>query len=275
MRDLPASGPGRVALAALCACVAALVAGCSRPEGDFGRARPSFVHDTMMPAAGKVLAANRGEAVSTFNMTDDEQLLRDRAWNFIRPPHTADWLNGTAAELQRTRISADIDTKLDPADYYKLLSSERYRSSDARYDRVVADADADTALIPPFCKVAVRVEDLDRERMGTIGRRPNLTREEYAGAVARVEENRQLIAWAKRAMRFRLGAYKIAIDRLEIETPSRTRLWDANTAWRRLAGMVRYVDTGCRDLDPLAQEKTVRRSRIFTGWGDERPTPVK
>lgn len=268
---------GRWSLTAIlaCAALAVLLGGCSRPEGDFGRARPSAMHDVVMPQAGQLLARGRGEAVSTFNMTDDEVLLRDRSWALIRPPHVSDWISGTAAELQRTRITEEIDAKLDPVRYYALLASERYNSSDTRYDRVIADADGDTALIPPFCEIASRVEDLDTERMGTIGRRPNLTREEYAGAVARVDENRRLIAWAKRAMRFRLGAYKIAIDRLEVETPTRTKLWDANTAYRRLAGAIVFAEQGCRAKSPFEKEQEIRRSRIFTGWGTERPAAKK
>lgn len=258
-----------------CGAIAAALGGCLRPEGDFGRPRPSYMNDTVMPEAGKLIAGVRGEAVSTFNLTNDEQELRARAWALIRPPHSADWISEAVVELQRTRILEPIDHVLNPENYYALLASERYRSSEARYDRVIADADGDTVLIMPFCELAARVEDADRERMGTIGRRENLTREDYAGAVARVEENAQLIGWAKRAMRFRLTAYKIAVDKLEIETPSRSRVWDANTALRRLNGAIVYAEEGCRGPDPLAAENQIRRSRIFTGWGNERPAPVK
>lgn len=258
------------------ALVVAAAGGCTRPEGDFGRARPNMINDTIMPQAGRILAAQRDEPVSIFNMTDDERLLRDRSWALIRPPHSADWLSGTATELQRTRISAEIDRKLDPGAYYALLSSDEYRSSETRYDRVIADAEADAALLPPFCVVATRVEDLDAERMGTIGRRTNLSQEDFAGAVARVDENRVLTAWAARAARFRHGAYKIAIDKLEVETPSPTKVWDVNTSLRRLGGAIVLAEQGCRDAkNPFDEDAQLRKSRIFTGWGNERPAPVK
>lgn len=254
---------------------AAGLAACSRPTGDFDRARPSFLHDEVLPAAGAVLAAHRGEPVSTFNLTDKEQLLRDRAWALIRPAHTADWVDGAAVEAQRTRLIKPIDDKLDPRVYYLYLRSDKFRSSEVRYERVIADMSGDTDLVRPFCLLAVEVEDLDTERLNAMNRRPDLKAHEYSGAVGRVNENREIIAWVKRALTFRLAAYRHAIDRLEIETPSRERVWDANTAWRKLAGEIAYAEQGCREQNRYEVDGPSKRSRIYTNWGGERPAPVK
>ncbi|MDJ0931815.1 hypothetical protein [Breoghania sp.] len=129
----------------------------------------------------------------------------------------------------------------------------------------------------PFCRLATEVEDADTEHLNATNRRPDLKPEEYAAAVGRVNENREIVSWVKRALAFRLAAYRYAIDRLEIETPSRERVWDANTAWRRLAGEVAFADGGCREkktFDAELEEKA-RKSRIYTHWGNERPAPVK
>ena len=40
------------------ALVALAVTACGRPTGDFGRAEPSFLHDTLLPAAGTFLMLN-------------------------------------------------------------------------------------------------------------------------------------------------------------------------------------------------------------------------
>lgn len=227
-----------------------------------------------MPEAGAEFAASRGEPVSRFNLTDDERELRDRAWTLIRPPATQDWIEGSRTELIRTRILPEVASP-DPERYYGHLRSDRYRSSEARYDRVAADALADAALVPPFCEIARRVAEADTERLRALGRRDISTAEEIAGAQARVWENRRYIDWAAQALRYRLASYREAIDRLEIETPSNERVWDANVAWKKLAAEVVALETGCETGNRYRQEQTARPSRILTNWGTERPAPQK
>ncbi len=269
---LTKASTGRILVVGL---LAALVVGCARPTGDFNRARPDRIHDEILPEYGHRLKNMRGEPTSTFNLTDLEQELRDRAWALIRPISAKDWIDGAAIEAQRTGIIKPIDDKLDPSVYYLYLRSDKFRSSETRYERVVSDISGDTDLIRPFCKLAVEIEDTDTERLNAMNRRPDLKPEEYAASVGRVNENRNIIAWVKRSMSFRLAAYRYAIDRLEIETPSRKRVWDANTAWRHLAGEVAYADAGCRETRKYDAEDKARKSRIYTNWGGERPAPVK
>lgn len=268
--------PARVApTCGLLLALGVLVTGCGRPTGDFNRARPDYLHDEMLPAVGHHLATARNEAVSTFNLTDQEALLRDRAWALIRPASTKDWVDDTAVEAQRTRLIKPIDDKLDPRIYYMYLRSDAFRSSETRYERVIADMAGDTDLVRPFCVLAAKVEDMDTERLNAMNRRPDLKAEEYSAAVGRVNENREIISWVKRALNFRLAAYRYAIDRLEIETPSRERVWDANTAWRQLSGEVAFAENGCREKARYEVDGNVRKSRIYTHWGGERPAPVK
>ncbi|WP_306029925.1 hypothetical protein [Stappia sp. MMSF_3263] len=264
----------QLALAALLPALL-LVAACQRPTGDFGRAAPSVLHDTILPAAGDELAINRGEPVSRFNLTDDEKEMRNRAWSLIRPPSAEDWIEGSRTELIRTRVLPETGGAGDPDRYYAFLRSDRYRSSEVRYDRVAADAVADAALIPPFCEIALRVTTADEERLRALGRREISTGEELAGAQARVWENRRYMDWASQALRFRLVSYRNAIDALEIETPSSGKVWDANTAWKKLAAEVVQLEKGCETGNRYGQVEETQRSRIFSNWGTERPAPVK
>lgn len=256
-------------------CLAVLAAACSRPTGDFDRAAPSVIHDKVLPFIGDEAARGRGEPVSKFNLTDDEELLRDRGWTLIRPPSTEDWIEGSRVELIRTRVLPESDQNLDPSRYYHYLRSDRYRSSDARYDRVAVDAEGDADLVLPFCEVAERVSAADEERLRALGRRAITTQEELAGAQARVWENSQYIAWAKLSLRYRLKSYRYAIDALEIETPSEGRVWDANSAWKRLAGEILFLEKGCKGINRYGQEAEAKRSRIYTGWGTEGPVHKK
>ncbi|MBH0237171.1 hypothetical protein [Methylobrevis albus] len=219
----------RTAAAVLLLTAALATAGCTRPEGDFGRARPSYLHDDLMPVVGARSAAMRGEPVSPFNRTDTERLLGDQSWSLVRPPHAGQWWMAVAAELQRTRLTAATDLRFDPGGYYAHLRAGDYRSSEARWGKAAADALADAELLPPFCHVVRLVRRDDAERLAVLGRRGGMDDDEYASAEARVAENEALIAWAGRAVGYRIVAYREAIDRLEVETPSR-QLFETNRA---------------------------------------------
>ncbi len=250
------------------------VGGCARPTGDFGRAEPSVIHDKVMPAVGGQIARARGESVSKFNLTNDEKLLRNLGWGLIRPPSSEDWIQGTRVELMRTRILPEENDALKLNLYYYFLRSANYRSSDARYARVAADATGDAELVPPFCEVAVRVSKADDERLRALGRNDIPEDQEYFGAQARVWENRKYTEWVMLALRYRLKAYREALDKLEVETPSEHALWDANSGLKRLSAAIVNLEKGCPIIDRYGQSKQPKRSRIYTGWGTERP-PVK
>ncbi|WP_417667389.1 hypothetical protein [Roseibium sp.] len=253
----------------------AVMAGCTRPTGDFDRARPSVVHDKAMPAAGELAARYRGDPVSKFNLTNDEKLLRDRGWALIRPPWAKDWIGGTVVELSRTRILPEVEGRVPVDLYYIFLSSDKFSSSDARYDRVATDAEGDSKLVWPFCEVAERVQAADKERLRALSSKPLTTEEMYEGAKARVWENRVMVTWVGQALRYRIKAYKKALESLEIETPSGDRLWKANDAIKTLETEVRLAENGCTGIERGEGTKPVKRSRIFTGWGTERPAPKK
>src|SRR6218665_3924207 len=102
LRDPSASVDNFFRLAGTLALVA-LLAGCvARPVGDFGRAAPSWTHDTAMPAVGKFIAGNGREPVSDFNKTDQEEEMHDRVWRFLVAAHARDWQFDSIVELQRT-----------------------------------------------------------------------------------------------------------------------------------------------------------------------------
>ncbi|MET1411040.1 hypothetical protein ABVF61_02175 [Roseibium sp. HPY-6] len=262
-----------LSLAVLMAACLALSA-CVRPTGDFDRARPSVIHDDLMPAVGENAARLRGDPVSKFNYTNDEKLLRDRGWTLIRPPWAKDWIGGTIVELSRTRVLPETEGRVPPDLYLIYLRSDRFRSSDARYDKIAADATGDAELVMPFCEVALRVQKADDERLRVLRNQPVTTQETYDGAKARVWENRVMVKWVGQALRYRIIAYKKALKGLEIETPSQDRVWKVNNAIRELEGQVRLAEASCEANSRYGQEKPAKRSRIYTGWSIERP-PVK
>ncbi|MCK7612735.1 hypothetical protein [Roseibium sediminicola] len=273
-REERRQGIGRVLGLAASVLVAAGLAACVRPTGDFDRAKPSIIHDRVMPTAGDEAARLRGDPVSKFNYTNDEKLMRNRGWTLIRPPWTKDWIGGTMVELSRTRVLPETEGRVPPDLYLIYLRSDKFQSSEARYDKIAADASGDAELVMPFCEVALRVKKADDERLRVLANKPVSTEETYEGAKARVWENRVMIKWVSQALRYRITAYKRALEGLEIETPTRDRVWKVNNSIRELEGQVRIAEASCDNSTRYGADEPVRRSRIYKGWGLER-APVQ
>jgi hypothetical protein len=224
------------------------LAACDRPTGDFGRAEPGILHDEWMPALGNTIAdRGRGELVSDYNKTDHEKTLRDRAWSLVSPPNLNDWVGRTLVEYQRTRILPEMDGRFDDKAYYAILRSERYTSSETRWQRVIDDMRTDAQLVGPFWKEVRKVRADDDARMHTVDGRPDLTPGELHDAYARVEENARLTDWVWRAMRFRLKSYRICIDRMLIETPTE-RQWEINRTWGDLQTAIALAEQNTHEL---------------------------
>lgn len=248
--------------------------GCERPTGDFGRAEPSLIHDRLMPALGeKVAEWDRREVVSDFNSTDREGALRDRAWSLIRAPHVRDWFGETLVELERTRILPEIDWAFDPRGYYNFLRRDRFVSSDARWARAIADMRVDADLIGPFWNEARQVRDDDAARLRSLDRRGGGSPEELQNTYARIDENARVVDRVWRAMRLRLAAYRDAIDRMMVETPS-ARHGEAERAWSDLRAAIGRAEAG---LPPLSRRTATAapRSRYATGAGIHEVVPQK
>ncbi len=152
----------------------------------------------------------------------------------MRAPQLGDWWQDQLVEQQRTRLSPIVDPSFDPRRYYDFLRADPYRSSEARWSKVIEDMQGDTMLIPPFCEVAARVRRDDAERLAALGRQTSADPAFETGAWARVDENNAVMDWVWRALDYRRTAYRFALDRLEVETPSR-QLYDANRAFMALA----------------------------------------
>ena len=222
----------------------AVLAGCGRPTGDFGRAEPSALHDRVLPAAGEAIAEwDRREVVSEFNHTDREGVLRDRAWALVRAPHVRDWFGATLIEMQRTRVLPEIDHAFDPKGYYNHLRRDAFVSSETRWSKLIADMRVDTGLIGPFWGEARRVRDDDALRLRALDQRRAGSPKDLRDAYARIDENARVVDWVWRSMRLRVAAYRDAIDRMAVETPSERR-YGAELAWNELRAAITEAEAG-------------------------------
>ena len=195
-------------------------AACAAPAGDFGRPRANYFNETLLPATGEGLALWRGEPVSDAPLTDEERLLRDLGYAILMPAgDRQDW-DRMLTEHVRTRVLPMEKAPLDPGAYSDVLLSTAYRSSTARYSRLMEDCRADTTRAGPFFTAALRVAAMDAAREKAASQMAHVVPLERHAAMARVYENRVLINWVHRRFFDRLAGYKLALDRLVLATPA-------------------------------------------------------
>ena len=197
-----------------------VLSGCAE-TGDFGRPKNSTWNNTILPTAGNLIARARNEAVSSFEFTDDEQELRNRAWRFIMPAHERSYFDKIVAQLAYNRILPPQYVETDPQTYRHALHRGAYRSQVPRYQRLMEDVQADSLLIRDFKRIAHRVQRGDDIRCEMIVKLSQLQPDDERNARDRIAENNALIAWVHYQIPERLKSYRFTLERLVIETPSR------------------------------------------------------
>ena len=224
--------------------LAALAVGCvARPVGDFGRAQPSVLHDTVMPAVGKVIATNRGEPVSNFNQTDQEREMHDRTWRFLIAAHSRDWQFDSSVELQRTRIGPARDFRFSIDRYYTWLRETHYQSSTTRYNTVGRHILADYDTVPTTFASICAVQEVDRQRRIALAELGGIEQSVADNAAARRIENQWHIDWFVRALNYRYDSYAYALDHLLVETPHEQSM-SVDESLRRLRPWVDRANRG-------------------------------
>jgi hypothetical protein len=206
--------------------------GCSS-IGDFGRLQDEIVTDDIHAWVGWDAAAHAGAPISTYNLTEDEQALRDLAFALIEPPYdrvrwdAVIYEYGVKPEFRRALWT------LDPTVYYGHLQAAGYRSSTGRYNKLIDDIRNDTVRIGPFFDLAQRVLDLDRRREMSLHYVVALSPPERLNARARIGENNLTIAWVERSLAFRSASYRFALEHLVVAEPERVAA-DADVALTQL-----------------------------------------
>ena len=133
-------------------------------RGDFARPTSGVVQDAVLPTAGLLPAAIRGEPVSLLEKTDDEKDLRNRAWHFLMPIEEG-WLPDLVGIGKVDRILPPGSLTSDVKAYYGKVLALPHASTEAFATRLLDDVNADTSLIGPLLAVIDKVDATDRERL--------------------------------------------------------------------------------------------------------------
>jgi hypothetical protein len=212
--------PDRLLAAAALLAGAALLGGCAL-NGDFGRVRPSLVHDDMHDWVGRDAVRGIGGRPSEFRLTDNERELRDRAYALIAPPYDRHHWDAVFAEygFEGPRPGAPFDVTA----YWRRLYVNDRRSESSSYAQLVTDARNDVVRLEPFFATAARVVDMDRRRMQSLAyvvAGSGLSEAEDESVRSRVNENTAVIEWVCASLVERAQSYRFALERLVISIPA-------------------------------------------------------
>lgn len=229
--------------------LAALLASCAQ-EGDFGRPAKG-TWNSLVETTGTIAARERGLAASASPLTDDEEILRDRAWRFLMPAQGRAAFEDALANLTRVRALPTAWRPDDLPAYHDDLLDQGFRSPYSRYRRLSEDATADGRLIPSFAGVASRVFEADAMRLRALPLAKSLDEWDMRQAAMRVAENRCLVAWVRIETGLRVARYRYALEHFLVEMPGR----EAVPAEQALA----FLEGRRRLLDPLLPPEAVER----------------
>jgi hypothetical protein len=186
-------------------------------QGDFGEVRSSLVREDIHDWMGRAAGPSGDAPVSSFPYTDDERSLRDLGYPLIEPPYDRKKWNSVLGEYGLRGYAREA--RLPRGAYAEHLLGDTYRSPTARYQKLLEDIRNDIVRLPPFFEVSSRVVDIDAKRKRSLDFTQS-SAAERSGALLRIRENANVIAWVELSLNDRLAAYRYALERLVVMTPS-------------------------------------------------------
>lgn len=209
-----------------------------RTAGDFGRVKPSYYYDTLLPSVRHTVSRHVGTHRSSYPLTEDEQEMRARSFTIVdngSPPLVLD-----QGEYQRERRvrhasgAADLDEDPYPREPGVLLAA----------------IDEDLRLIRPFERVAISVYKRDKQRLRDLRQGGDVPAQHVLNATARVEENRALADHTILTLHNRVDDYEVEMRRSLLKFPGPHKQGLMN-AIGRLSQRVRKLEMRMRGLsDP-------------------------
>ncbi|MEO0636578.1 MAG: hypothetical protein AAFY73_08010 [Pseudomonadota bacterium] len=247
-------------------CLAVLLTGCARPNGDFDRAdrRHYITHDWLAPMAGTLtMSALRTELVSRLNYTERDARLRSASWGLVLPPHHNDWLGQAKVELARTRFLNPLGLRMSKHAYHRNLRRTRYASSAARWNRLISDLESDLSLVDPFYDAARATISHDRVRLQASAQLSDTPKWNARHIGGRVKENDVIISWTLNSLDLRYASYHHAYTRLLAEEPPED-LATAERAYAAIARLHAAISAALADLDGVDPSLGYGRAPVVT-----------
>jgi hypothetical protein len=187
--------------------------------GDFGRTRGNARNDDMHRWLGNEATGSIGLPASQFQLTDKERQLRDEAVPLIEPPFSRPAWKSVFGDYKTIPSPWRQSVIFDRTAYGRMLIDEPHRSHTSRYTQLMDDVRNDLVRNDPFYAAAERVLELDKKRNESLKIVSELSPQERADAIARMEENALIVQWVQQCLQRRVASYRFALERLVIHAP--------------------------------------------------------
>ena len=156
--------------------------------------------DDMHRWLGAEATGSVGLKPSQFQLTDEERQLRDLAYPMIEPPLSRPAWKSVFGDYKALPSPWRQKIVFDRTMYGRTLIDEPHRSHSSRYAQLIEDVRNDITRFEPFFASAIRVIDLDRKRNASMARVSELSPQERADAVERMQENSLIIQWVQQCL---------------------------------------------------------------------------
>ena len=213
-----------------------------RTAGDFGRQKPSYFYDQIVPSIRSTVGDYTNVPNSDFPLTSAELELRDRSIAIVENegPSTARLLDQKAVAYGIHEGTYQKERRIEHSSGTPDLAGEEY----PRHPRILLSAvSEDIGLLRGFAAVAVEVYRADKKRLRALRRGGDVPAEDVLDTTGRVEENRSIVEDTILALHNRIDDYEIELRRSVLAHPDGNRAGVDNAIGRLANRLGRFEKT--------------------------------
>ncbi len=220
-----------------------------RTAGDFGRQKPSYFYDQVVPSIRTTVGDFSGLQTSEFPLTGAEDELRARSIAIIENegPSLARYVDQKGVDYGIHEGTYQKDRRVEHSSGTPDLAGEEY----PRHPRILLSAvSEDLSLLRGFTAVAVDVYRADKRRLKSLRKGGDVPAEDVLDTTGRVQENRAIVENTILALHNRIDDYEIELRRSVLVHPDGSEAGVQN-AIGRLSNRVNKFELKVRGIsDP-------------------------
>ena len=233
--------------------IAATALASCRTAGDFGRQKPSYFYDTVVPSVRGVVTKHTGVPHSDFPWTDQEYELRARSQTLIdkEDPSFARYFDKKRADYGFDQASYQEERRVEHSTGTADLNQDKYPRHPSILLSTVTE---DIKLLKAFATLAEEVYAADKRRLKALRTGGDVPSADVVNTTGRVKENRGIVENTILALHNRIDDYEIELRRSLLAHPNGDGTGVEN-AIGRLALRLRKFERRIRTLsDPKGLE---------------------